>query len=67
MLGLIFLKYISDAFEVLYEKLQEGEGEYSGADPEDRDEYKAEYSILAAVPEACLFSLKSSLKSIRAK
>ena len=36
VLGLIFLKYISDAFEELHEKLQSGEGEYAGADPEDR-------------------------------
>ena len=42
VLGLIFLKYISDAFEELYQKLKNGEGDYSGADPEDRDEYKAE-------------------------
>jgi type I restriction enzyme M protein len=42
VLGLIFLKYISDAFEELYEKLKTGEGEYAGADPEDKDEYKAE-------------------------
>ena len=42
VLGLIFLKYISDAFEELYEKLQKGEGEFEGADPEDKDEYKAE-------------------------
>ncbi len=42
VLGLIFLKYISDAFESLYEKLKAGEGEYKGADPEDIDEYKAE-------------------------
>ena len=42
VLGLIFLKYISDAFEELHEKLKSGEGEYAGADPEDRDEYKAE-------------------------
>lgn len=41
-LGLIFLKYISDSFEELYSKLQAGEGEYEGADPEDIDEYKAE-------------------------
>lgn len=41
-LGLIFLKYISDAFEELHEKLIAGKGEYAGADPEDRDEYKAE-------------------------
>ena len=42
VLGLIFLKYISDAFEELYNKLQAGEGQYAGADPEDKDEYKAE-------------------------
>ena len=42
VLGLIFLKYISDAFEELYKKLKAGEGEYAGADPEDKDEYKAE-------------------------
>ena len=42
VLGLIFLKYISDSFEELYQKLQKGEGDYDGADPEDRDEYKAE-------------------------
>ncbi|MCD6322276.1 MAG: SAM-dependent DNA methyltransferase, partial [Clostridiales bacterium] len=42
VLGLIFLKYISDAFEELFNKLTGGEGEYAGADPEDKDEYKAE-------------------------
>ena len=42
VLGLIFLKYISDAFEELHDKLTVGEGEYAGADPEDKDEYKAE-------------------------
>ncbi|MBL7998927.1 MAG: SAM-dependent DNA methyltransferase, partial [Candidatus Kapabacteria bacterium] len=29
-LGLIFLKYISDAFEELYNKLKEGKGDYEG-------------------------------------
>ena len=42
VLGLIFLRYISDSFEDLHEKLKKGEGEYEGADPEDRDEYRAE-------------------------
>lgn len=42
VLGLIFLKYISDSFEELYAKLKAGEGEYAGADPEDKDEYRAE-------------------------
>lgn len=40
VLGLIFLKYISDAFEALYARLQAEEDQ--GADPEDKDEYKAE-------------------------
>jgi type I restriction enzyme M protein len=40
--GLIFLKYISDSFEEHFAKLQAGLGEYAGADPEDKDEYKAE-------------------------
>lgn len=40
VLGLIFLKYISDAFEKLHTQL---EGQRSlGADPEDRDEYIGE-------------------------
>ncbi|HPG20346.1 MAG TPA: class I SAM-dependent DNA methyltransferase, partial [Flexilinea sp.] len=41
VLGLIFLKYISDAFEDLYQKLTENQGEYEGSDPEDPDEYLA--------------------------
>lgn len=42
VLGLIFLKYISDAFEEKHHKLQveKDNGEY--VDPEDRDEYLAE-------------------------
>jgi type I restriction enzyme M protein len=42
VLGLVFLKYISDAFDELYQKLVTGDGEYEGADPEDKDEYVAE-------------------------
>lgn len=42
VLGLIFLKYISDAFEEMHAKLLAGEGDYAGADPEDADEYRAE-------------------------
>jgi len=41
-LGLIFLKYISDSFEAIHNKLIEGKGDYKGADPEDADEYRAE-------------------------
>ncbi len=40
VLGLIFLKYISDAFNELHKKLS-AEKE-KGADPEDQDEYRAE-------------------------
>jgi len=42
VLGLIFLKYISDSFEELYNKIKEGKGDFSGANPEDPDEYRAE-------------------------
>ena len=42
VLGLIFLKYKSDAFEVLHTKLVAGKGEYECADPEDPNEYTAE-------------------------
>jgi len=38
---LIFLKYISDAFIDLYEKLKSGAGDNEGANPEDPDEYLA--------------------------
>ena len=37
-MGLIFLKYISDAFQELHERLKKE----PHADPEDRDEYKGE-------------------------
>ncbi len=42
VLGLIFLKYISDSFEEMRARLMEGKGEYKGSDPEDPDEYRAE-------------------------
>jgi len=42
VLGLIFLKYISDSFEELYIQIKEGKGDFAGANPEDADEYRAE-------------------------
>jgi type I restriction enzyme M protein len=42
VLGLIFLKYISDSFVEHQAKLVAGEGDYEGANPEDPDEYRAE-------------------------
>ncbi|HUN23662.1 MAG TPA: class I SAM-dependent DNA methyltransferase [Anaerolineales bacterium] len=54
VLGLIFLKYISDAFAELHQKLHEGQGEYEGANPEDPDEYLAENVFY--VPEKARWS-----------
>lgn len=51
VLGLIFLKYISDSFEEHFAKLQTGAGEFAGADPEDKDEYRAE-NIFFVPPDA---------------
>jgi type I restriction enzyme M protein len=42
VLGIIFLKYISDTFEEHRAKLLAGQGDYAGANAEDPDEYKAE-------------------------
>tara|TARA_R110002073_G_C9471285_1_gene579401 strand:+ start:111 stop:2297 length:2187 start_codon:yes stop_codon:yes gene_type:complete len=61
VLGLIFLKYISDSFEELYAKLKAGEGDYAGADPEDRDEYKAE-TVFYVPPSARWSYLQSRAK-----
>jgi type I restriction enzyme M protein len=58
VLGLIFLKYISDAFEDLHNKLKIGKGDFKGADPEDKDEYKAENVFF--VPEIARWSYLQS-------
>lgn len=54
-LGLIFLKYISESFQELHDKLAQDEF----SDPEDRDEYKAENIFF--VPE------QARWKSLQAK
>src|SRR6266550_6024534 len=59
VLGLIFLKYISDAFEEQHAKL-EGE-KAQGADPEDPDEYRA-LNIFWVPPEARWWHLKAQAK-----
>ncbi len=41
VLGLIFLKYISETFDEHHAKLIAGKGDYAGANPEDKDEYLA--------------------------
>jgi len=61
VLGLIFIKYISDSFEELYQKLKKGQGEYDNADPEDRDEYKAE-NVFFVPPSARWSYLQSRAK-----
>ena len=61
VMGLVFLKYISDSFLELYSKLEAGEGEYSGADPEDMDEYKAE-NVFFVPPTARWSFLLSNAK-----
>lgn len=61
VLGLVFLKYISDAFEEMYTTLQKGKGEYAGADPEDKDEYKAE-NVFFVPPSARWKFLQSHAK-----
>jgi len=61
VLGLIFLKYISDAFENVHGKLLKGEGDYAGADPADWDEYKAE-NVFFVPPSARWQYLQSRAK-----
>jgi len=56
VLGLIFLKYISDAFEAKHAELEAQKKQ--GADPEDPDEYRA-VSIFWVPPEARWQYLKS--------
>ncbi|MBN1501848.1 MAG: type I restriction-modification system subunit M N-terminal domain-containing protein [Spirochaetes bacterium] len=51
VLGLIFLKYIPDAFGDLYQKLETAKQE-TGADPEDKDEYTAE-RVLYGPQQVC--------------
>src|SRR5438876_3305223 len=61
VLGLIFLKYISDSFEEHHARLIAGEGEYAGANPEDPDEYRAE-NIFWVPPAARWTYLQNSAK-----
>jgi type I restriction enzyme M protein len=57
VLGLIFLKYISDAFEAKHQELDSQRAD--GADPEDPDEYRAA-SIFWVPPEARWVYLRAS-------
>ena len=57
VLGLLFLKYISDAFEEAHAQLETERDQ--GADPEDPDEYRAQ-GIFWVPPEARWSHLKSA-------
>ena len=59
VLGLIFLRYISSAFESLHARLVEEQS--LGADPEDRDEYRAE-NVFFVPPAARWQHLQSLAK-----
>ena len=59
VLGLIFLKYISDAFEERHARLESEQAQ--SADPEDPDEYRAE-NIFWVPPEARWTRLKAQAR-----
>ena len=59
VLGLIFLKYISDAFEEMHARLEDEQAH--GADPEDPDEYRA-VNIFWVPPEARWTHLKAQAR-----
>ena len=59
VLGLLFLKYISDAFEEKHAALEAERSQ--GADPEDQDEYRAE-NIFWVPQEARWSNLKAQAK-----
>ncbi len=60
VLGLIFLKYISDAFEERHQALLNAQDK--GIDPEDKDEYKAD-NIFWVPKEARWSALQAQAKS----
>ena len=59
VLGLIFLKYISDAFEEMHAQLELERKD--GADPEDPDEYRA-VNIFWVPPEARWANLQNNAR-----
>jgi type I restriction enzyme M protein len=58
VLGFIFLKYISDTSAEHHAKLVAGKGDCAGANPEDKDEYKAE-NVFWVPKEACRAHLQA--------
>src|SRR5659263_60748 len=66
VLGLIFLKYISDAFLELHQKLKVGKGAYEGADPEDKNEYTAE-KVFYVPPSSRDFNFPERFNALKAE
>ena len=62
VLGLIFLKYISDAFEETHAQLELEREE--GADPEDPDEYRAG-NIFWVPPRHAGYTFRTTLAKVR--
>jgi type I restriction enzyme M protein len=50
VLGLLFLKYVSDAFEELHQKIANKEGEHAYDDPEDKLVYSSNYVFFVPQP-----------------
>ena len=61
VLGLIFLKYISDTFTAHHDLLTAGQGEFADADPEDRDEYMS-YNVFWVPKEARWDAIQASAR-----
>ncbi len=64
VLGLIFLKYINDAFEMHFAKLQLGKGRFRNADPQDADRYREE-NVFWVPPKARWDKLQSKSRHPR--
>ena len=61
VLGLIFLKYISDTFTAHHDLLTAGQGEFADADPEDCDEYMS-YNVFWVPKEARWDAIQASAR-----
>lgn len=62
VLGLLFLKYVSDSFEELHQKILNKEGEFAYDDPEDKLVYSSHY-VFFVPPKARWSYLVSKSKS----
>jgi len=65
VLGLIFLKYISDTFAEHRATLVAGDGDYAGANPEDPDEYMVENVFWVPAVVKAILSFNEIVPKIR--